>query len=56
MEKEVRCSKCNRMLGKTGADYKIDAQINAATCEDEGIVFSVKCPRCGEIEQIVFKR
>lgn len=54
--KEVRCARCNKMLGTTGADYEICAQINAASYDGGEITFNVKCPRCGQVEQITFKR
>jgi phage FluMu protein Com len=54
--KEVRCTRCNKMLGTTGADYEICAQINAASYDSGEITFSVKCPRCGQVEQITFKQ
>lgn len=54
----VRCTGCNKLLGYTGSDYSIapEASINAASYDAGEITFSVKCPRCGRVEQIIFKR
>ena len=53
---QVRCNKCNRLLGYTGSEYKLYDTINSAICEDGKITLHVKCSRCGALVTIEFKK
>ena len=52
----VRCTSCNKMLGIVHGYYKIIVPILNASCRTDKILFTTKCPRCSEMNQIEFKK
>jgi phage FluMu protein Com len=48
---EVRCTKCNKKLGESPNDVKLDS----ASCEKDKIIYKTRCPRCNTDIIIVFE-
>lgn len=48
---EVRCTKCNKKLGESPNDVKLES----ASCEKDKIIYKTRCPRCNTDIIIVFK-
>ena len=47
---EARCPKCNKKLGESPNDIKIDS----ASCDKEEIIYKTRCPRCNADITIAF--
>ena len=47
---EVRCPKCNKKLGESPNDIKIDS----ASCDKEEIIYKTRCTRCSTDITIAF--
>ena len=54
MSTEVRCKKCERKLGDAQNSVAM-VGLTAACCGPGEIAFETKCPRCGEINTVIFR-
>ena len=54
MSTEVRCKKCERKLGDA-QNSVATVGLTAACCGPGAVVFKTKCPRCGEINTVIFR-
>ena len=54
MSTEVRCKKCERKLGDA-QNSVARVGLTEAGCGPGEVVFKTKCPRCGEINTVIFR-
>ena len=54
MSTEVRCKKCERKLGDAQNSVTM-VGLTEACCGPGEIAFETKCPRCGEINTVIFR-
>ena len=54
MSTEVRCKKCERKLGDAQNGVAM-VGLTTACCGPGEVVFKTKCPRCGEINTVIFR-
>ena len=55
MSTEIRCEKCGRKIGELSNGFAIMGTLTAACCGPGEVMFKTKCPRCGEINTIIFR-
>lgn len=56
MEHQIRCKKCNRMLGVKSGELKItDGETIGEQATDKQCKISIKCPRCNDIRNVIIK-
>jgi len=52
----LSCTSCNKMLGIVNGYFRIIVPILSANCRIDKILFTIKCPRCSEMNQIEFNK
>jgi phage FluMu protein Com len=52
---EVRCVKCNKLVGYIDDKGVCDMPLNSASCDDKDIIFKTQCPRCKQPITIKYK-
>ena len=55
MSTEIRCEKCGRKIGELTNGFAIMGTLLTACCGPGEVVFKTKCPRCGEINTVIFR-
>jgi phage FluMu protein Com len=55
MNKEARCRKCDRLLGKVEGLETFAILVQACQATSSDLRFDVQCPRCGQVNSITVK-
>ena len=53
--KQIRCKKCNKLLGEIDHEFNFCVPINSANCELGKTIIKLKCPRCDTFNSIEIK-